>query len=75
MSGLFVSCRRRNDWFFCGEKMLVCPVFDEGADAVTVTLPKGRWRLRGEGDAIARGETVTVPCLPDDLPVWFEAEK
>ena len=61
-----------SDWFFCGEQILACPVFDEGADAVTVTLPKGRWRLRGEGDAIARGETVTVPCLPDDLPVWFE---
>ena len=61
-----------SDWFFCGEKLLVCPVFDEGAESVTVTLPKGRWRLRGKGEAIVCGETVTVPCGTDDLPVWFE---
>ena len=60
-----------SDWFFCGERMLVCPVFDEGAETVTVTLPQGLWRLRGEGDAIPGGETVTVPCSTDDLPVWF----
>lgn len=61
-----------SDFFFCGEQMLACPVFDAGKASVTVTLPRGAWRLRGEGDALAAGETVTVPCAPDDLPVWFE---
>ena len=61
-----------SDWFFCGERILACPVFDAGITSVAVTLPRGSWRLRGEGDVLAEGETVTVPCAPDDLPVWFE---
>ena len=62
------------DCFFCGDRILACPVFDRGAEAVTVTLPRcaESWLLRGEGEPIPGGETVTVPCLPADLPVWFE---
>ena len=63
-----------SDWFLCGERVMACPVFDAGATSVTVTLPRGAWRLRGEGDVITEGETVTVPCAPEDLPVWFETE-
>jgi hypothetical protein len=62
-----------SDCFLCGERFFVCPVFDEGAKDVTVILPRyGGWRLRGEGEAHAGGETLTVPCSPYDLPVWFE---
>ena len=61
-----------SDCFFCGERILVCPVFDRGAVSVTLTLPQGRWRLRGEGETISGGTELTVPCLPTDLPVWFE---
>ena len=60
-----------SDCFLCGERILACPVFDEGADAVTVTLPNGAWRLRGEGEPHAGGKTLTVPCGITDLPVWF----
>ena len=60
-----------SDAFLCGDRILVCPVFDEGAETVTVMLPQGLWRLRGEGEAIDCGKTVTVPCSTDDLPVWF----
>ena len=61
-----------SDCFLSGERILACPVFDEGADAVTVTLPKvGAWRLRGEGEPIGGGKTLTVPCGTADLPVWF----
>ena len=64
-----------SDCFLCGEKILACPVFDEGAESVSVTLPRiGAWRLRGEGEAYRGGEALTVPCLPTDLPVWFERE-
>ena len=64
-----------SDCFLCGEKILVCPVFDEGAKEVTVALPRfGVWRLRGEGEAIPGGETLTVPCGMTDPPVWFEKE-
>ena len=63
-----------SDCFLCGEKLLACPVFDEGAEDVTVTLPHlcGGWKLRGQGKTYPAGETLTVPCLPADLPVWFE---
>ena len=62
-----------SDCFLCGERFFVCPVFDEGVKDVTVSLPRyGGWRLRGEGKAHAGGETLTVPCSPYDLPVWFE---
>ena len=65
-----------SDCFLCGERILACPVFDEGAVSVTVTLPGfgGGWKLRGEGEAYPEGTTLTLPCLPDDLPVWFERE-
>jgi hypothetical protein len=34
---------------------------------------KEGWKLRGEGEIHKKGETLTVQCLPSDLPVWFEA--
>lgn len=61
-----------SDCFFVGDSVLACPVFDEGATEVTVTLPQGAWRLRGEGKRCLGGETLTVPCAMTDLPVWFE---
>ena len=65
-----------SDCFAVGERFFVCPVFDEGAEEVTVTLPRfGAWRLRGEGEPLPGGETLTVPCRMTDLPVWFEKEK
>ena len=62
------------DCFFCGERILACPVFDKGTDSVTVRLPESAsgWRLRGEGKEIAGGAVVTVPCRPEEEPVWFE---
>ncbi|MBO4915942.1 MAG: hypothetical protein J5449_12150, partial [Oscillospiraceae bacterium] len=59
------------DCFFCGDSVLACPVFDEGAEEVSVTLPHGEWRLRGEGEPYPGGSRVTVPCRYTDLPVWF----
>ncbi|MBR0205266.1 MAG: alpha-glucosidase [Clostridia bacterium] len=62
-----------SDWFMCGEDILVCPVFDEGAVNVALTLPKlgGGWRLRGQGPLYPPGEELIVPCLAEDEPVWF----
>ena len=63
-----------SDCFLCGSDILACPVFDQGATSVTVTLPHlgAGWRLRGRGPLYPAGETVTLPCLPTDDPVWFE---
>ncbi len=62
----------QSDCFLCGDDLFVCPVFDEGATQVTVTLPEGAWKLRGTGETHDCGETLTVPCAIDDLPVWFQ---
>ncbi len=71
-----------SDCFFCGDRVLVCPVFDRGADGVRVLLPRaggwpegetGRdlWLLRGAGEPLPGGCEVSVPCSPEDEPVWF----
>ena len=61
------------DCFFCGTDILACPILDEGADSVTVQLPRSEngWKLRGMGSTIKGGTTVTIQCAPSDLPVWF----
>ncbi len=65
---------RETDCFMCGEKILACPVFDEGKDSVSVKLPSfaSGWKLRGEGPEIKGGTELEVPCAPEDMPVWFE---
>ena len=61
------------DCFLCGDEILACPVFDEGRNDVTVKLPAfASWKLRGEGETYKGGTELTVPCAPEDLPVWFE---
>ena len=61
------------DCFFVGENLLACPVFDPGRREVTVLLPESGkgWQLRGTGIPRRAGERVTVPCAPEDDPVWF----
>ncbi len=62
------------DCFFFGDRILACPVFDPDTDQVTVTLPScvSGWKMRGEGEIIRGGSTLTAACAPSDLPVWFE---
>ena len=64
---------RESDCFMCGDRILVCPVFDEGVTELTVRLPGSDigFRLRGEGEPIDGGTSVRVSCTAFDLPVWF----
>ncbi len=64
---------RESDCFMCGDRILVCPVFDEGVTELTVRLPRSDagFRLRGEGEPIDGGTSVRVSCTAFDLPVWF----
>ncbi len=68
---------READPFMCGDRILVCPVFDEGASEVNVCLPKSEkgFRLRGEGALIGGETAVSVPCAAGGLPVWFVEEE
>ena len=64
---------RESDAFMLGERILVCPIFDEGADEVRLFLPKSEkgFRLRGQGEIEQGGTFVMVHCGIHDLPVWF----
>lgn len=68
---------RESDCFMCGEKILVCPVFDQVADSITIRLPKSEkgFRLRGKGKLISGGTVINETCTIFDLPVWFVEEK
>lgn len=67
---------KESDNFMCGKKILVCPVFDEGLDEITITLPTSNkgFRLRGEGPLINGETSITTKCSIYDLPVWFVEE-
>ena len=68
---------KESDNFMCGDRLLVCPIFDEGVDEINVRLPKSDngFRLRGEGPLI-KGETnVKAACTIDELPIWFVEER
>ncbi len=64
-----------SDAFFFGDAILACPVFDEGADSVTIDLPDvdtGWYRGSAEDGAnpVMNGR-VTEAAPWDGLPVWF----
>ena len=71
------SYDRESDNFMCGERILVCPVFDKGKDEVIISLPESNtgFRLRGEGKLIEGKTSVRVSCTVNDLPVWFSEEE
>ena len=64
---------RESDNYMCGEKILVCPVFDEGVNKRTIHLPKSTtgFTLRGEGEVLPGDTDITVNCTTEDLPIWF----
>ncbi|MBR2745753.1 MAG: hypothetical protein IKD99_03420 [Erysipelotrichaceae bacterium] len=67
---------READWFMCGDEILVCPVFDEGVNEITVKLPKSTmgFRLRGERPLLKGETTVKVSCSINEMAVWFTEE-
>ncbi|MBQ1477253.1 MAG: hypothetical protein IIZ33_03825 [Erysipelotrichaceae bacterium] len=67
---------RNSDNYMCGEKILACPLFDEGIDERIIHLPKSvsGFRLRGEGNLLPGDSDVKVTCTIHDLPVWFTEE-
>lgn len=62
------------DQFMLGSDYVVAPVLESRADSRAVVLPPGRWQLRGvdglHGDALNGGQTVTVPCGLETIPVF-----
>ncbi len=58
------------DCFFCGNSILACPIFDEGAKGVSLSLPEGNWIKDGKPFS---GE-VAFPNEPGDLPIYLIKE-
>ena len=67
---------KESDYFMCGEKILVCPIFDEGINEIEIKLPETDklYRLRGEGETIKSGTSIKITCTINDLPIWFIEE-
>lgn len=68
---------KESDCFMCGERILVCPIFDEGVDEIEISLPESDkgFRLRGEGKLLEGETRIKAVCGVNDLPIWFEEEK
>lgn len=59
-----------SDFFFVGDSLLACPVFDEGKTSLDISLPKGNWYYQGK----MRTGSLIVENRPGDLPIFFIKE-
>ena len=59
-----------SDFFFVGDSLLACPVFDKGKISLDISLPKGNWYYQGE----LKSGCLTLENLPGDLPIYFIKE-
>ncbi len=59
-------------YLFC-DSLLICPVTESGATALTVQFPKGRWVNIWDGTVIAGDCEQKVSATLDTIPVYLEA--
>lgn len=59
-------------YLFC-DSLLVCPVTESGASALTVQFPEGRWVNIWDGTAYAGDTEQVVDASLDTIPVYLEA--
>lgn len=63
----------RQDEFTLGDKILVCPVLDQGATSRTVYLPKGKWYYMGRHEILEGGQESHVEAPLDVMPIFVKA--
>lgn len=68
-----VSLWQKEDAFYLGDALLVCPVLQEGARSQQVTLPDGRWYSFWEGNVLAGSQTIEVEVTLDQIPLFVKA--
>ena len=61
------------DQFMLGDKLLVAPITEEGANKRSVVLPKGRWKA-DNGQFYRGGKTIEIDVPIDRIP-YFEKIK
>ena len=63
----------RQDEFTLGDKILVCPVLDQGAVSRMVYLPEGKWYYMGRHEILEGGVESHVEAPLDVMPVFVKA--
>jgi alpha-glucosidase len=63
----------RQDEFTFGDKILVCPVLEQGATSRTVYLPVGKWYYMGRHEILEGGVESAVEAPMDVMPIFVRA--
>ncbi len=63
----------RQDEFTFGDKILVCPVLQQGAQGRTVYLPKGEWYHLWTNKLYAGGQEIWIDAPIDQMPIFVRA--
>ncbi len=68
-----ISNQYREDEFLFGDKVLVCPVLEEGATSRRLYLPEGTWYNYWTHEVLAGGKEFMVDAPLDALPIFVKA--
>lgn len=68
-----ITNKYREDEFTFGDKILVCPVLEEGATSRKVYLPEGAWYDYWTHAALDGGEEYMVGAPLDSMPIFVKA--
>ncbi|KHJ36750.1 alpha-xylosidase BoGH31A [Pedobacter glucosidilyticus] len=63
----------REDEFTFGDKILVCPVLEEGATSRRLYLPEGQWFDYWTHESITGGKELDVLAPLDSMPIFVKA--
>ena len=66
----YPSYDEESDFFFLGNNILACPIFDKGKNEIEISLPEGIWYL----DKKATSGSLMIKNNPGDLPIYFIKE-
>lgn len=68
-----ISNHFRQDEFTYGDKLLICPVLEQGAISRVVYLPKGSWYNYWTNEVLAGESEHTVEAKIDSMPIFVRA--
>ncbi len=68
-----VSTHFRQDEFTFGDKLLVCPVLEQGAISRTVYLPKGQWYNFWTHELLEGQQEYDIQAALDSMPLFVRA--
>src|ERR1700733_2472229 len=63
----------RQDEFTYGDKILICPVLEQGQQSRMVYLPKGKWYNFWTYEMVEGGKEVAVATPLDTIPIFIKA--